>query len=129
MSDHIPNPIRNDLRVYRGDTFDFTFIIQDPDGNPADLSAYQDIRWRMFKDEEEDLFSFSTDELSISDNRITKQIPAEDMAVAKRGYWYELKFTKPGGHLTTWGAGKVTIIDAETGTHQNKHEITLQINT
>jgi hypothetical protein len=119
-------PIIEDIKAYKGSTFDFSFTFVDKDsGDLVDITILDNIKLRIKK-----LFNLSIQDGTLSiknSNKLVGRIDAEDMKVAKRTYYYDIKITESNGWVTAVTAGKFTVINSSSNQHETSHNITLEI--
>ena len=117
-------PIFNDITAYQGDTLEFMFTIEDPNGYAVDLSQFISIEWVLSTGTQ---LSTTEGTLAINGNDISGTRYADEMEIPVRGYYYELKFYRSPVDRITWGAGQFNVIDADDQQGSTVNEFTLQI--
>jgi hypothetical protein len=104
-------PVEVDLALYKGDDFDMTVTVTDPDGAPSDLGGCQllaQIRSSPQSDPPVGEFSASLDPADSS--IIHLALPHSASVLLPPKAVYDCQVTDPGGRVSTLVAGTITTV-------------------
>lgn len=102
---------KQDLEIYRGDTYELTLFYQDSDGNPIDLTNFEArAMWRLTRDADDALIRIDQDS-GITINGPNGQLdilltPTQTKALPLNSVW-DIEIEDTSGKITTLLTGGV----------------------
>jgi hypothetical protein len=110
--DEIPNNV--DLKIYKGDYYEFFVELQDNKGNIVDISS--DIPKAQLRENYTSTQAFDLDTSVTDTGSIYVYISSAVCSTldATKGYIWDLQTTNYKGDVKTWVTGDVTVLDEVT---------------